>query len=82
MKVTKGTIVRTILFVVVLVNMILKYLGYPLITTNETIIYEFVECCVSVGVLVLTFWKNNSFTESAKKADIYLEELKRLESEE
>ena len=77
----KSTVVRTILFVVVLINLILKAMGKEVIEVDEGTVYSFIETLVSVAILVLGFWKNNSYTEKAKKADEYLEVLRDFNEE-
>ena len=37
---------------------------------------------ISALILILGFWKNNSFTKNARKADEYLKTLKSLEDEQ
>ena len=79
MKVTKSTIVRTILFFAVMLNFILERCGVDLIPVNESAILMFVEYAIEVAVLAVGFWKNNSFTEKAIKADKFLQELRESE---
>ena len=81
-SIKKSTIVRTILFVVVLINLILKSMGKEVIEVDEGTVYSFIETLVSIAILVLGFWKNNSYTENAKKADKYLEALRDFNEEE
>lgn len=78
----KSTIVRSILLLIVLINMVLKATGKDVINIDESQIYDFVEMLISVGIIVLSWWKNNSFTENAIEADKYLEELRKLDEEE
>lgn len=83
MNIKKSTVVRTIMFAIVLVNWVLKYFGKSPIAVDESVVYQCIECVVSIIILVLSFWKNNSFTKNAQKADEYLEKLKDFnESEE
>lgn len=81
MKVSKGTIVRTIMIVLVLVNMILQHMGLDVINVDESEVLTFVELLIEIAIIVVGFWKNNSYTEKAIKADKFLQEL-REESEE
>lgn len=78
----KSTIVRSILLLIVLINMVLKATGKDVINIDESQIYDLVEMLISVGIIVLSWWKNNSFTENAIEADKYLEELRKLDEEE
>ena len=80
MKISKGTIVRTIMLVIVIINLILKQMGHDIINVSESEILSAVEMIIEVAVIVVTFWKNNSFTDKAIKADEFLKTLK--ESEE
>lgn len=80
MKISKGTIVRTIMIILVIVNMILGHLGYDLINVEENEVLEFVETIIEIAIIAVGFWKNNSFSEKAIKADKFLQEL-REESE-
>lgn len=75
MKMTKGTIVRTILLLLVLVNMMLRKTGHPIIDVDENTIASFVETVIEIIAIGVAWWKNNSFSENAKKADMYLREL-------
>lgn len=79
MKITKGTLVRTIMLVIVLINMILKHLGIELINVDENAVLEIVETLIEIAVIVVSFWKNNSFTDKAIKADEFLKQLRESE---
>ena len=76
MKVATSTYVRTALLWLALINQLLVVLGKtPLPIEDET-----VELLVSTGFLTVTslisWWKNNSFTRAAIKADHQLERYK------
>lgn len=76
MKISKGTIVRTILLVVVIINLILKQFGFDLIEVDENQILEVIEIAIEIAVIIVNFWKNNSYTQNAIKADEFLRQLK------
>ena len=76
MRITKGTIIRTIMLALVIVNMILKKLGYDVLNIEEDTVTAFVSSLLEIAIIVVSFWKNNSFSENALKADEYLRELK------
>lgn len=80
MKISKGTIIRTILIVIVLLNIILEKLGVDVIQADESEVAMLVETIIKIAVIVVGFWKNNSFSEKAIKADEFLKQL-REESE-
>ena len=76
MKISKWTIVRTIGIVLVMVNMILQRMGYDVINVSESEILALVEVLIEVAVIVVAWWKNNSFSENAIKADEFLKSLR------
>lgn len=76
MNISKGTIVRTIMLVAVLTNLVLKAFGYDLIPINEGAVASAVETLVEIAVIAVAWWKNNSFSEAAIKADELLRQLK------
>lgn len=76
MKVTKSTIVRTILVVLVFINFILEKCGIDVIHANESTIVMFVETAIEIAILAVGFWKNNSFSPNAIKADEFLQDLR------
>lgn len=79
---SKGTIVRTIMLALVLVNLALEKMGLSVISADEGTVAEVVEYLISAAVVVLSWWKNNSVTKNAQKADEYLAWLKNLEEGE
>lgn len=79
MKISKGTIVRTVMLVVVVLNMILKHFGLDVINVSESEILSVLEMLIEIAVIIVTFWKNNSFTDKAIKADEFLKTLKESE---
>ena len=81
MKISKGTIIRTIALAVVLINMVLKSLGKPVIDYDEGTVMYWLEIIIEIAVILVTFWKNNSFSEYAIKADEFLKQLKTEENE-
>lgn len=81
MKISKGTIIRTILMILVIVNIILERNGIDVIPADESTITMFVETLIEIAVLGVSFWKNNSFSKNAIKADEFLKKLKEDEFE-
>lgn len=80
-NISKGTIVRTIMLIIVIVNLILKACGKPLIDVEEHTLFYWLEVVLEIGVIITTFWKNNSFSKAAIKADEFLRKLKNGESD-
>lgn len=81
MQISKGTIVRTVMLVIVIINLVLKQLGHDLINVTESEILTAVEMIIELAVIVVSFWKNNSYTQNAIKADEFLRNLKSLDDE-
>ncbi len=81
-KISKGTIVRTIMIAIVIINMILKKLGIAVINTDENTVAQVVEMVVEVGAIVAAWWYNNSFSTAAKKADRFFQAVKDFEKSE
>ena len=79
MKISKGTIVRTIMLAIVLINLVLKHFGIDVINVEESQVLTFVEALIEVVTIVVSFWKNNSFTDKAIEADNFLKQLKESE---
>ncbi len=75
----KSTIVRTIALLLVLINHVLKAFGINVIPIDESLIATIVELVIEVAVIVVAFWKNNSFTPKAIKADEFLQQLRESE---
>ena len=76
MKISKGTIVRTTMIIIVILNIILKHFGFSIINISENEILSIFEMIIEVATIIVTFWKNNSFTKEAIKADELLKILK------
>jgi SPP1 family holin len=76
MKVSKSTIVRTIMMLLVIVNIILERTGYDIINVDESSILTLVELLIEIAIMIVGFWKNNSYSENAIKADEFLQTLR------
>lgn len=71
MKVEVGTIVRTVILIVALINQALTITGRSIIPVSDEQITELITYAVTVGASLWAWWKNNSFTQKALKADAY-----------
>lgn len=77
MKITAGTAARTIILALALTNQALSITGHSVIPIENEVITEFVSLGFTIAASVVAWWKNNSFTQKAIKADKYLEELRK-----
>ena len=80
-KVSIGTIARTVALAVTLLNTILTAAGKNPLPFSDTDVYSAVSTAATVVTAIIAWWKNNSFTENAKKADKYMQELNNEESD-
>jgi len=65
MRVEKGTIIRTILLVVALVNQALVISGKNTLPFSEEQMTEFLSMVFTGVTAISAWWKNNSFTKEA-----------------
>ena len=76
-KVKPDTIIRTIILILALANQVLAIMGKQAIPVPEDEVYQLVTLLITIGAALWSWWKNNSFTLPAIKADEYLEKLRR-----
>lgn len=69
MKVSKETIVRTVVLFVALLNTVLNACGKNPLPFSDDEVYTGVSAVVATVAAVWAWWKNNSFTAAAVKAD-------------
>lgn len=74
MNITSGTIARTIILVLALLNQILTAMGHSVINISDESINTLISTGFTVVSAVVAWWKNNSFTQSALKADEVMKE--------
>ncbi len=75
------TIIRTICLVITLVNQVLVAFGKQPIPVEDEQVYTLVSTIVTIIVSLWAWWKNNSFTQPAIKADEYLAKLRKEEGD-
>lgn len=81
-KIKTETIIRTVVLAVALINQILAICGKETIPLYESDIAQIITLAVTIGSTVWGWWKNNSFTHNAIKADDYKQHLDELEEME
>ena len=76
MKISKGTIIRTVCLILAILNNALALWGKsPLPIDDETVI-QIVSFLFTAGASLVAWWKNNSFTSAAIESDEYMKKLK------
>ena len=68
-NITKGTLIRTILLVLALINQILAVFGKSPIPIDDDTVTSLISTVWTVIASLIAWWKNNSFTDKAIKAD-------------
>ena len=74
--VTPGTIARTLILALALINQILTASGHSIIAVSDDDINTLITTGFTVVSALLAWWKNNSFTQPALKADEVMREEK------
>jgi len=69
MTITKGTIARTIILILALVNQVLAILGKGSIDIADDTIYQLCSLIATIVTAAAAWWKNNSFTKAAIAGD-------------
>lgn len=70
------TIARTVILAVALINQVLAILGKDKLPFADEDIYQVVTLLFTIASSAWAWWKNNSITKNAVKADEYLAGLK------
>lgn len=79
-NISAGTIARTIVLLLALANQILAMCGKQVLNIADDDIYQVVSILFTIGASAVAWWKNNSFTQEAIKADEIMAELKENEN--
>ena len=77
MKVKTETIIRTVVLILALANQALAIMGKEKIPITDDEVYQLVTLLITICSGLWAWWKNNSFTQPALKADEYMEKLRR-----
>lgn len=70
MKVSAGTIARTIVLVIALINQALAIMGKGTIDIADETIYQLCSLAATAVTAAVAWWKNNSFTQAAIEGDV------------
>lgn len=81
MEITAGTIARTAIFALALINQFLSITGHPVIPIQDSDIEGLVSYGFTFVSGLLAWWKNNSFTMAARFGDFCMRE-KRIRDRE
>ena len=76
-NISAGTVARTAVLGLALVNQILSACGKPILPIESATVEQLVTAGITTVAALIAWWKNNSFTKEALAADSYLEQLKK-----
>lgn len=76
MKITAGTLARTIILALALINQILSASGHAVLPIEDAQVETLVSTAWTVIAAVIAWWKNNSFTQAAIDADTVMKSAK------
>ncbi|MGN0179604.1 MAG: phage holin [Monoglobaceae bacterium] len=76
MTISAGTIARTVCLCLALINQILAAMGHSVIDVSNDDVNTLISTGFTVVSAIIAWWKNNSFTQSALKADEVMKEEK------
>lgn len=75
-KIDAGTIIRTVILALALVNQLLTASGHAIINISDDTITQLISAAATIVTALIAWWKNNSFTQEAIQADKYLDQLR------
>lgn len=76
-SISAATVARTAVLGLALTNQLLSAAGKPVLPINNEQVEQLVSAGFTIGAALASWWYNNSFTQSAINADVYLTELKK-----
>lgn len=81
-KTDVGTITRTILIIIALINQGLLIAGKNPLPFEDDQIAQVISFGFTAVTAMIAWWKNNNFSQEAKEAQKYLDDLKSVKGKE
>ena len=75
--ISAGTVARTAVLLLALTNQVMSALGKPVLPIESETVEQLVTAGITSIAALIAWWKNNSFTTEAIKADETLERMKK-----
>ena len=69
MNITGGTIARTIILALALINQLLSATGHAVLPIEDASVETLVTTAATIVTALVAWWKNNSFTQAARAGD-------------
>lgn len=76
MEISTGTIIRTVILTLALVNQLLVAMGKGPIPISDEELETLISTGATIIMALIAWWKNNSFTIAAIKGDQLMTDLK------
>ena len=76
MNITAGTLARTIILALALINQVLSATGHPVLPIEDAQVETLVSTAWTVIAALIAYWKNNSWTAAAKAGDEVMKQEK------
>ncbi len=77
MKIKTGTIVRTVILILALVNQCLSIAGKAVLPVTDDQVEQILTLGITIVVSLWNWWKNNSYTTAAIEGDQLMHRLKK-----
>ena len=78
-KISAGTIARTVVLLLALVNQVLSMLGIQTIPIADENVNPLIATGWTIAASLAAWWKNNSFTQAALAGDALKDEIRARE---
>lgn len=82
MGITAGTIARTLILFLALINQLLSASGHAVIPIEDATIETLVSTTITIITALVAWWKNNSFTQAARLGDFHMRKARREAAED
>lgn len=76
MKISAGTIARTVVLGLALINQVLSATGHNVINISDEDVNTLISTGFTIIAALVAWWKNNSFTKAARVGDAVMKEEK------
>lgn len=76
LKISAGTVARTVCLLLALTNQVLSACGKPVLPIESQTVEQLVTAGITTVAALVAWWKNNSFTTAALEADKTYEKVK------
>ena len=73
--ISAGTVARTACLLLALTNQVLSALGKPVLPIESATVEQLVTAGITTVTALIAWWKNNSFTQEAIRADHLLNQM-------